>query len=246
MSWAKIIAAGLLVVLAGCQQSEQSDVDDGAKDSSQAASTTDGEFSGDVAEASYSMGYGIASNIEEQLQVNFDQQAFLAGLADSFGEKERRVSEEQGQMAMAAMSAKQQKAAEAQSTELQRAGTEFLAENGQREGVTTTESGLQYEILVAGEGAKPTASDVVSTHYHGTLVDGTVFDSSVERGSPASFPVNRVIAGWTEALQLMPVGSKWRLFIPPELAYGERATGAIPANSTLVFDVELLEIQAAE
>ena len=110
--------------------------------------------------------------------------------------------------------------------------------------MTTLESGLQYEVLVAGTGAKPSAEDTVVTHHHGTLTDGTVFDSSVERGSPATFPVNRVIPGWTEALQLMGVGSKWRLVIPPELAYGDRgAGGAIPPNSTLVFEVELLEIE---
>jgi FKBP-type peptidyl-prolyl cis-trans isomerase FklB len=244
MSWSKIIAAGLLVGLAGCQQSGQSDVDGDSKDSSQAAST-DSQISGDVAEASYTMGFGIASNIEDQLQENFDREAFLAGLADRFGEKERRVSEEQGQAAMAAIAAKQQEAAQTQSVEDQRAGVEFLAENGQREGVTTTESGLQYEVLVAGDGAKPTESDVVTTHYHGTLVSGDVFDSSVERGSPAQFPVNRVIPGWTEALQLMPVGSKWRLFIPSELAYGPRENNGIPANSTLIFDVELLGIEDA-
>ena len=120
----------------------------------------------------------------------------------------------------------------------------FMQENAARAEVTTTESGLQYEVLVEGTGPKPAATDTVVTHYHGTLTDGTVFDSSVERGSPATFPVNRVIAGWTEALQMMGTGSKWRLVIPSELAYGERgAGGAIPPNATLVFEVELLEIQ---
>ena len=119
-----------------------------------------------------------------------------------------------------------------------------MEENAARPEVTTTESGLQYEVLVEGSGPRPSATDTVVTHYHGTLTDGTVFDSSVERGSPASFPVNRVIAGWTEALQMMGVGAKWRLVIPSELAYGERgAGGAIPPNATLVFEVELLEIQ---
>jgi len=125
------------------------------------------------------------------------------------------------------------------------AGSEFLAANGKREGVTTTESGLQYEILVAADGAKPAVTDTVTTHYHGTFIDGNVFDSSVTRGEPASFPVNGVIGGWTEALQLMSVGSKWRLFIPPELAYGSKARPGIPANSTLIFDVELLGIRDA-
>jgi FKBP-type peptidyl-prolyl cis-trans isomerase FklB len=122
-------------------------------------------------------------------------------------------------------------------------GEKFLEENKKRSGVTTTESGLQYEIIKTGEGPKPAATDKVKTHYHGTLTNGTVFDSSVDRGEPVEFPVNGVIKGWTEALQLMPVGSKWKLFIPYQLAYGERAAGPqIPAYSALVFEVELLEI----
>jgi len=122
-------------------------------------------------------------------------------------------------------------------------GEKFLEENKKRTGVITTASGLQYEIIKAGEGPKPSASDKVKTHYHGTLTNGTVFDSSVDRGEPIEFPVGGVIKGWTEALQLMPVGSKWKLFIPYQLAYGERAAGPqIPAYSALVFEVELLEI----
>jgi FKBP-type peptidyl-prolyl cis-trans isomerase FklB len=122
-------------------------------------------------------------------------------------------------------------------------GRRFLAENQSKEGVITTESGLQYQIINEGKGPKPTINTQVKCHYHGTLIDGTVFDSSVERGEPASFYVNGVIKGWTEALQMMPVGSKWKLFIPSELAYGERPAGEkIKANSTLIFEVELLEI----
>jgi FKBP-type peptidyl-prolyl cis-trans isomerase FklB len=122
-------------------------------------------------------------------------------------------------------------------------GESFLKENALREEVTVTASGLQYEILTVGEGAKPTADATVRTHYHGTLINGTVFDSSYERGQPAEFPVGGVIKGWTEALQMMPVGSKWRLYIPHDLAYGERGAGAsIAPFSTLVFDVELLDI----
>ncbi|WP_221390381.1 FKBP-type peptidyl-prolyl cis-trans isomerase [Dyadobacter sp. NIV53] len=122
-------------------------------------------------------------------------------------------------------------------------GEKFLEENKKKTGVVTTESGLQYEIIKAGDGPKPTATDKVKTHYHGTLINGTIFDSSVDRGEPIEFPVNGVIKGWTEALQLMPVGSKWKLFIPYQLAYGERAAGPqIPAYSALVFEVELLEI----
>ncbi|MCE6990922.1 FKBP-type peptidyl-prolyl cis-trans isomerase [Dyadobacter sp. CY323] len=122
-------------------------------------------------------------------------------------------------------------------------GEKFLEENKKRPGVTTTASGLQYEVIKTGDGPKPVATDKVKTHYHGTLINGTVFDSSVDRGEPIEFACNGVIKGWTEALQLMPVGSKWKLFIPYDLAYGERAAGPqIPAYSALVFEVELLEI----
>lgn len=124
-----------------------------------------------------------------------------------------------------------------------KAGEEFLENNKKRSEVKTTDSGLQYEVLQEGNGPKPKATDNVKCHYHGTLIDGTVFDSSVRRGQPATFPLNMVISGWTEALQLMPVGSKYRLFLHPSLAYGERQTGAvIGPNSTLIFDVELLDI----
>lgn len=121
-------------------------------------------------------------------------------------------------------------------------GLAFLESNKNKPGVIVLPSGLQYEIITEGSGAKPTATQTVTCHYHGTLTNGTVFDSSVKRGAPASFPLNRVISGWTEALQLMPIGSKWRLFLPPQLAYGSMQVGAIPANSTLIFEVELLSI----
>ncbi len=119
----------------------------------------------------------------------------------------------------------------------------FLAENAAREGVVTTASGLQYEVLTSGEGATPGPTDVVTTHYHGTFEDGRVFDSSVQRGVPASFPVNGVIKGWTEALQMMKVGDKWRIVCPPELAYGASGRAGIPPNATLVFEVELLDVK---
>ena len=123
------------------------------------------------------------------------------------------------------------------------AGRAFLAENAEREGVVTTASGLQYEVLASGDGATPGPTDTVTTHYQGTFVDGRIFDSSVQRGVPASFPVNGVIRGWTEALQLMQVGDKWRIVCPPDLAYGERGRSGIPPSSTLVFEVELLDVQ---
>lgn len=123
-------------------------------------------------------------------------------------------------------------------------GQDFLAANKTKEGITELASGLQYEILVAGDGPKPTANHEVTCHYHGTMIDGSVFDSSVQRGTPASFPLNRVISGWTEGLQLMPTGSKWRFFIPSHLAYGDRQiTAQIGANSTLIFEVELISFK---
>ena len=136
------------------------------------------------------------------------------------------------------------KAQQVEGSKASEAGKKFLADNGKRSGVTTTKSGLQYEILKDGKGPKPAATDTVVVHYHGTTIEGKVFDSSVNRGKPETFPVNQVIPGWTEALQLMPVGSKWKLVIPSDLAYGPRGAGAdIKPNSVLVFEVELLEIK---
>lgn len=136
-----------------------------------------------------------------------------------------------------------QKEKAAKASVAKKAGEAFLASNKSKPGVVTLPSGLQYQILKKGDGPIPVATDKVKCHYHGTLIDGTVFDSSVERGQPAEFPVNGVIQGWVEALQLMPVGSKWKLFIPSNLAYGDNAAGPkIPGGSTLVFEVELLEI----
>ena len=137
------------------------------------------------------------------------------------------------------MMAEQQKKDEASQAE----GKAFLAENGKKAGVVTTATGLQYAVLKAGTGPKPTADQTVKVHYKGTLINGKQFDSSYDRGEPAQFPVNQVIPGWTEALQLMPVGSHWKLWIPSDLAYGPQGAGSdIPGNSTLVFEVELLEI----
>lgn len=123
-------------------------------------------------------------------------------------------------------------------------GRAFLAENGKREGVTTTASGLQYEVITAGDGPSPGPTDMITAHYHGTLIDGTVFDSSVRRGRPLEMPVNGFIRGWQEALVLMSVGDKWKLFVPPELAYGDRGSGpSIGPNETLIFEMELLAVQ---
>lgn len=191
--------------------------------------------------------YGIGLQMGEQLAANpfegLEIEAVQAGLFDAFNKQELQVDPQDLQAAFQEIQQKMQAAQAEQSKEVIAAGEAFLADNAKRDEVTVTESGLQYEILEAGEGDKPTADSTVRTHYHGTLIDGSVFDSSYDRGQPAEFPVGGVIKGWTEALQLMPVGSKWRLYVPYELAYGERgAGGAIGPYSTLVFDVELLDI----
>src|SRR5450830_1503805 len=184
--------------------------------------------------------YGIGRQLGDQLRDNpppgVSLDAILAGLTDAFAGKPSRVDQEQ--MAASFKVIREVMQAEAAAGE----GLAFLAENAKRDGITTLASGLQFEVLTAGEGAKPTREDQVRTHYHGTLIDGTVFDSSYERGQPAEFPVGGVIAGWTEALQLMNAGSKWRLYVPSELAYGAQGVGSIPPHSVLVFDVELLDV----
>lgn len=191
--------------------------------------------------------YGIGRQMGDQLAANpfdgLDAAAVAAGVSDVLAGIASQVSDDAMNAAFAVIREQMQAKEAEKHQDVVVAGAEFMAANATREGVVTLESGLQYEILTAGEGEKPTASSTVRTHYHGTLTDGTVFDSSVDRGEPAEFPVNGVIAGWTEALQLMPTGSKWRLTIPHNLAYGERGAGAsIGPFSTLVFDVELLEI----
>jgi FKBP-type peptidyl-prolyl cis-trans isomerase FklB len=199
-------------------------------------------FDTDAKKASYSIGYSMAQNIRREFGKDIDVAAFQAGIQDQLTGNASQVSDEDANTAFQSMIAARQAAAEVVAQEALVEGQAFLAENGKRDGVVTLPSGLQYEVIVAADGPKPTAEDRVTTHYRGTLIDGTQFDSSYDRGQPATFPLNGVISGWTEALQLMSPGAKWRLYIPPDLAYGDRAQGPIPANSTLIFDVELLEI----
>ncbi|MEN8147943.1 MAG: FKBP-type peptidyl-prolyl cis-trans isomerase [Campylobacterota bacterium] len=197
------------------------------------------------------VGYAYGLQIGAQLSASKDllsSDALILGLQDSLDGKASRLSDEEIQMAtMAFQKQAQERAAQnmAQLGEKNKAdGEAFLAQNKAKEGVVTLPSGLQYKIVQAGTGATPTSTDTVVTHYNGTLINGQVFDSSVQRGQPATFPVNGVIPGWTEALQLMKVGAKWQLYIPADLAYGERGAGqTIAPNSTLIFDIELLEIK---
>ena len=193
--------------------------------------------------------YGIGRQLGEQLLANpfegMDIESVNQGLKDAFNKAEFAVARADLDAAFKEISARIQAERDAKAKALAVEGSAFLEKNAANKGVTVLASGLQYQILTEGTGEKPTRSSTVRTHYHGTLIDGTVFDSSVARGEPAEFPVGGVIAGWTEALQLMPVGSKWRLFIPHNLAYGERgAGGSIAPYSALIFDVELLAITA--
>ncbi|MEC7283749.1 MAG: FKBP-type peptidyl-prolyl cis-trans isomerase, partial [Pseudomonadota bacterium] len=173
------------------------------------------------------------------------QQGFKDGLNDTLKFTPEQI-QQIAQQGEEVLRAKQQEMAEQAAEKNIEAGLAYLEENGKKEGVVTTESGLQYEVLEEGEGASPEATDMVKVHYRGTLLDGTEFDSSYKRGEPAEFPLNRVISGWTEGVQLMKEGAKYRFHIPSELAYGARSTGAITPNSTLIFDVELLEVVKPE
>lgn len=202
----------------------------------------------------YALGAGMGTYVKTNLEmrkefgIEFDQAVLMQGFTDALkGETKLDMQEMQNltRVAETQLREKQQEASDKAAEVNKQAGAAYLAENAKREGVTVTDSGLQYEVLSAGEGAKPAATDTVKVHYKGTLLDGTEFDSSYARGEPAQFPLNRVISGWTEGLQLMNTGAKFRFHIPSELAYGARATGKITPNSTLIFDVELLEVTPA-
>lgn len=192
---------------------------------------------------SYGIGYNLGRNLSQDQVLTLDEAALKAGLSDGLAKSDTRVAESDLEAAFSSIQQRAREAAAAAAEKQLAAGRDYLEQNKARPGVTVTASGLQYEVLRSGDGAKPTASNTVKVHYHGTLTDGTVFDSSVERGEPVEFPVTGVIKGWVEALQLMSVGDKWKLTIPSDLAYGPRAAGDIPPNSVLVFEVELLEVK---
>ncbi|MCG6187030.1 FKBP-type peptidyl-prolyl cis-trans isomerase [Maribellus maritimus] len=201
---------------------------------------TEKKIKGELEQFSYALGMSVAGNLINSGVTTINPEIFLEALKDTFSGDEPKLTVEEANHILENFMAQ---TGQEQGSENLEKGKQFLAENAKENGVTELPSGLQYKILNEGAGDIPTAKDQVKCHYHGTLIDGTVFDSSVQRGQPAVFPVNGVIKGWVEALQLMSTGSKWRLFIPPSLAYGERgAGGAIGPNATLIFDVELLEI----
>jgi FKBP-type peptidyl-prolyl cis-trans isomerase len=194
---------------------------------------------------SYALGFTMAADMVQR-DIGIDKEQLMEGFAAGFGQQSPRLSQEQMAMSMFSfqmMMQQEQMAQQMQAAQENLAiGLAFLEANAQEEGVTTTDSGLQYKVLAQGDGPTPTAEDTVSAHYTGKLIDGTVFDSSRERG-PASFPVGKVIAGWTQALQMMKVGDKWELVIPADLAYGEEGRPGIPPNAVLLFEVELLGIE---
>lgn len=189
---------------------------------------------------SYSVGILVAQNLKSQGFDKLDASSLAQGISDVLSGAETRLDANQANAVVQGYMMEKSQSAGKENLEK---GRKFLEENGKREGVVTLPSGLQYEVVNAGNGPSPKATDKVTVHYHGMLIDGTVFDSSVERGEPATFPVNGVIKGWVEALQLMKVGDKWKLFIPSELAYGSRGAGGdIGPNEVLIFEVELLSI----
>lgn len=246
----KIMIIAVALGLAACQPADKEAT---AAEATAAPATTAAEasteavFANEDEKVSYAIGLKYGESMKRDLS-ELQLKTFYSGFSDGF---EGGTPKLEAQDIVATLQALQtrkmeemKKKAETAGSENKAAGEAFLGENKKREGVKTLESGLQYEVLASGEGATPAKEDQVKVHYHGTLVDGTVFDSSVDRGKPATFGVGQVIKGWTEALQLMKVGDKWKVFIPSDLAYGERGAGAkIGPNSALIFEVELISIE---
>lgn len=230
--------AALTLGLQACDQGAQ----DGAAANASAEVTLDTE----TKRLSYGVALGLGRNMAAD-GMEMDVDAFTLGLRDAFSGADPRLTQEEIQAEMMAfqekLEAEQTASQQVLATSNADAAQAFMAENAEREGVMTTESGLQYEVMTMGEGEKPGPEDTVEVHYSGTLLDGTEFDSSYKRGEPVTFGVGQVIPGWTEALQMMPAGSQWKLFIPPELAYGAGGAGqVIGPNAALTFEVELLSV----
>jgi FKBP-type peptidyl-prolyl cis-trans isomerase FklB len=255
---AVLLAAGTMLVANGnAQQTPAAKTPPapsaGAKEPAKAPakSAEAGQFKTKKEKFSYALGMNIGTGVSQNLKkqaVEFDPKLVVDGLKDSLSGGKTLMTPEEAQAVLREVQVEVQKEQQEkmkQAADKNKTGGEaFLAANKDKEGVVTLPSGLQYKILTEGTGPKPTQDDSVVCNYRGTLVDGKEFDSSYKRGQPATFPVKGVIKGWTEALQLMPVGSKWQLFVPPSLAYGEQGAGAdIGPNSTLIFEVELISIQ---
>ncbi len=228
--FAVFIAAGLL----GCQAKEEPEF--------VVVNLEDKEH-----KLSYALGLNFSDQLKKQLGLTIDVDVFVQGFKDGYTGESPLLSPDEAQKILIEMQEEQRAQQQAEKNKMaeenKKAGEAFLAENMKKEGVVALDSGLQYKVIKAGDGPKPKKTDAVSCHYRGTLLDGTQFDSSYDRGQPAQFRVDQLIPGWTEALQLMPTGSKWELYIPSYLAYGARPAGQISPNSTLIFELELLEIK---
>ncbi len=238
-------AFGIILMLSGCDVATSATNDENSEIGKKVdVMDQNGVDQNDLTKASYLIGFNQAQSMEDRTFGAIDLNAYAQGVQDQVAGDDSVVDQSQGEVLMMALG-KAVEAKQAQASEgVRAAGEAYRTAFAAKEGVVTLPSGLLYQVMHAGNGAKPAATDTVVTHYHGMLIDGTVFDSSVDRGEPASFAVNGVIKGWTEALQLMATGSKWRLVIPPELAYGASGSrGAIPPHATLEFEVELLEIK---
>ena len=195
-----------------------------------------------IQQAAYSIGISMGQNLNSQ-GLTLDIDALVDGLSDAVNKRVPKLTPDQMSASFQALESQMAEQAQEQGAVHEKIGADFLAANKDKDGIQTTESGLQYKILAQGEGEKPTAEDTVVVHYKGTFVDGQQFDSSFDRGQPAEFPLNGVIPGWTEGLQLLNEGGKAELYIPGNLAYGPRGRGEIPPSATLLFEVELLEIR---
>jgi len=218
-----------------------------AQETSPGAAQDAGTLKTDKEKTSYALGMQLGANFHKQ-GIELDSAIVAKGFADAYSGGKTEMTEEEAQAALRsaqeAFQKKQQALRAEKALATQKEGDAFLAANKTKEGVVTLPDGLQYKILKAGDGKKPDADDTVTCNYRGTLIDGTEFDSSSQHNGPSTFALKGVIKGWTEALALMPVGSKWQLYIPPQLAYGEGGAGTvIPPNATLIFDVELLSIK---
>lgn len=227
---AAVAVAGL--ILAGCDAQTQS--------------KSNVQLESPAQKASYGIGLNMGRSLAQEGLDDLDSKAVALGIEDALHKKEQKLTDDQLMEAFASLQKRAEERMQAKAEETRKAGQKFLEDNAKRDGVKTTASGLQYEVVKAAEGKQPGPDDVVTVHYEGRLTDGTVFDSSIQRGSPIDLPVSGVIPGWVEGLQLMHVGEKVKLYIPSALAYGEQSPSpTIPANSVLVFDLELLGIKNA-
>lgn len=245
----KIAIAAVAFGLAACQPADESvNAAEATTETPVAeAAAPASAFANEDEKASYAIGLKYGESMKRDLS-ELQLKTFYKGFSDGFEGKDPALKAEEIVATLQALQTRKMEEmkakAETAGAENKAAGDSFLVENKKRDGVTTLESGLQYEVITAGSGESPKKEDKVKVHYHGTLIDGTVFDSSIDRGQPATFGVGQVIKGWTEALQLMKVGDKWKVFIPSDLAYGERgAGGKIGPHSALIFEVELIDIE---